>query len=213
MNVLIIKEEKELANSLGKYLSAEKNHCGVASHFGNFDNRNSFFSGLGFEAQVREKENALPRPKDSREYKLPTKQGGFENALGRWKEDLHKEAIKFSGKSSFAHIPFFQVLKIISNHIPYSFSDGNIDFQLSSRNAAGKYTDHAFGKFIAGAQTNPWFKNAVFIILADPCASSAGKREINSDKHLYPVILYYLPHEPQKKALTNSYHTRSTLEN
>ncbi|MCH5684335.1 sulfatase-like hydrolase/transferase [Niabella sp. W65] len=84
-----------------------------------------------------------------------------------------------------------------SNHKPYTFPEGRIDLPQGDRNAAVKYTDYALGKFIADAQRKPWFKNTVFLIVADHCASSAGKWEINIDKHHIPAIIYNLPREPQ----------------
>lgn len=44
----------------------------------------------------------------------------------------------------------------------------------------------------------PWFKNTVFVIVADHCASSAGKWEINIDKHHIPALIYNLSLEPLK---------------
>jgi len=85
-----------------------------------------------------------------------------------------------------------------SNHKPYTFPEGTIDLPQGDRNAAVKYTDYALGKFIVEAQQKPWFKNTVFVIVADHCASSAGKWEINIDKHHIPAIIYNLPHKPQK---------------
>ncbi len=61
-----------------------------------------------------------------------------------------------------------------------------------------KYTDYALGKFIEAAKTKPWFKNTVFVIVADHCASSAGKWEINIHNHHIPAIIYNLPHQPER---------------
>ena len=51
---------------------------------------------------------------------------------------------------------------------------------------------------MADAKTKPWFKNTVFVIVADHCASSAGKWEINIDKHHIPAIIYNLPQKAEK---------------
>ena len=47
------------------------------------------------------------------------------------------------------------------------------------------------------ARKKTWFNNTVFVIVADHCASSAGKWEINIDKHHIPAIVYNLNHAPQ----------------
>jgi phosphoglycerol transferase MdoB-like AlkP superfamily enzyme len=36
----------------------------------------------------------------------------------------------------------------------------------------------------------PWFANTVFVILADHCASSAGKTELPVDKYRIPAMIY-----------------------
>lgn len=61
---------------------------------------------------------------------------------------------------------------------------------MKSRKAAVKYTDYAIGQFFAKAAEKPWFKNTVFVIVADHCASSAGKTSIPVDKYHIPAIVY-----------------------
>jgi phosphoglycerol transferase MdoB-like AlkP superfamily enzyme len=53
-----------------------------------------------------------------------------------------------------------------------------------------KYTDYAIGKLIRDAQTKPWFRNTVFVIVADHCASSAGKTELPVQNYHIPLIIY-----------------------
>ena len=49
------------------------------------------------------------------------------------------------------------------------------------------------------AESKPWFDNTVFVIMADHCASSAGKRELNIDKYHLPAFIYNLKDEtPQE---------------
>ncbi len=165
---------------------------------GYFDNMNNFFGGQGFDIVDRDRGNPLSDKIDTHRYNIPTNEVSFENAWGVCDEDLYKQAIKYADKSNAANTPFFQFVMTTSNHKPYTFPEGTIDLPQGDRNAAVKYTDYALGKFIAEAQQKPWFKNTVFVIVADHCASSAGKWEINIDKHHIPAIIYNLPHEPQK---------------
>jgi membrane-anchored protein YejM (alkaline phosphatase superfamily) len=53
-----------------------------------------------------------------------------------------------------------------------------------------KYTDYAIGQFIAKAKGKPWFDNTIFVIVADHCASSAGKTELPIKKYEIPLIIY-----------------------
>lgn len=165
---------------------------------GYFDNMNTFFGGQGFNIVDRDRGNPLSDNIDTHRYTISDNEVSFENAWGICDEDLYKQAIKYADKSSIANTPFFQFVMTTSNHKPYSFPEDKIDLPQGDRNAAVKYTDYALGKFIAEAQKKPWFKNTVFVIVADHCASSAGKWEINIDKHHIPAIIYNLPNQPQK---------------
>jgi len=163
---------------------------------GYFDNMNNFFGGQGFDIVDRNRGNPLSDQIDTHRYNIPTNEVSFENAWGICDEDLYKQAIKYADNNTST--PFFQFIMTTSNHKPYTFPKGTIDLPPGNRKAAVKYTDYALGKFIANAQKKPWFRNTVFVIVADHCASSAGKWEINIDKHHIPAIIYNLPHEPQK---------------
>ncbi len=44
-------------------------------------------------------------------------------------------------------------------------------------------------QFIEKARKKPWFDNTIFVIVADHCASSAGKWEINIEKHHIPALI------------------------
>ncbi|MGN7787658.1 LTA synthase family protein [Niabella sp. 22666] len=165
---------------------------------GYFDNMNNFFGGQGFDIVDRDRGNPLSEQIETHRYNIPTDEVSFENAWGICDEDLYKQAIKYADKSSSAGTPFFQFVMTTSNHKPYTFPGGRINLPQGDRNAAVKYTDYALGKFIAVAQQKPWFKNTVFLIVADHCASSAGKWEINIDKHHIPAIIYNLQQPAQK---------------
>jgi hypothetical protein len=79
-----------------------------------------------------------------------------------------------------------------SNHRPFTFPEGKIDLPSKTAGRAGgvKYTDFAIGEFLRQAATKPWFKNTVFVIVADHCASSAGKTELPVEKYHIPLIIY-----------------------
>ncbi|WP_346239002.1 LTA synthase family protein [Niabella insulamsoli] len=165
---------------------------------GYFDNMNNFFAGQGFDIVDRDRGNPLSDPIGTHRYNIPDNEVHFENAWGVCDEDLYRQSIKYADKGFEERRPFFEFVMTTSNHKPYTFPDGAINLPKGNRNAAVKYTDYALGKFIAEAQKKTWFKNTVFVIVADHCASSAGKWEINIDKHHIPAIIYNLPCKPQK---------------
>ena len=165
---------------------------------GYFDNMNNFFGGQGFDIVDRNRGNPLSDDIKIQRFNIPDNEVSFENAWGICDEDLYKQSIKYADKSSKINKPFFQFVMTTSNHKPYTFPAGKIDLPQGDRNGAVKYTDYALGKFLADAKTKPWFKNTVFVIVADHCASSAGKWEINIDKHHIPAIIYNLPQKAEK---------------
>ena len=95
----------------------------------------------------------------------------------------------------------------ISNHRPYTYPDGRISYEgdAMSRPAAVKYSDWAIGDFLARAADKPWFDETVFVIVADHCASSAGKTSLPLEKYHIPALIY-APSlvEPQRVAKTCS---------
>lgn len=79
-----------------------------------------------------------------------------------------------------------------SNHRPFTFPPGRIDLpsKTSERRGGIKYSDYAISKFIRDASSKPWFKHTVFVIVADHCASSAGKAELTVENYHIPLIIY-----------------------
>ncbi len=165
---------------------------------GYFDNMNNFFGGQGFEIVDRNRGNPLSDEVKTERFQIKDNEVSFENAWGVCDEDLYRQSIKYADKSTKEKRPFFQFVMTTSNHKPYTFPDGKIDLPQGDRNGAVKYTDYALGKFISEAKKKPWFTNTVFVIVADHCASSAGKWEINIAKHHIPAVIYNLHQQPQK---------------
>ena len=143
-----------------------------------FDNMRTYFSGNGFEII------------DKASY--PKEDITFSNIWGTCDEDSYRVALKEFDRKAESGTPFHAIIFTISNHRPYTFPEGKItyDGEMKSRSAAVKYTDFAIGQFLAEASRKPWFTNTVFVIVADHCASSAGKTSIPVDKYHIPAIVY-----------------------
>ncbi len=143
-----------------------------------FDNMRTYFSGNGFEII------------DKASY--PKEDITFANIWGTCDEDSYRVALKEFDKKAESGTPFHAIIFTISNHRPYTFPEGKItyDGEMKSRSAAVKYTDFAIGQFLAEALRKPWFGNTVFVVVADHCASSAGKTSIPVDKYHIPAIVY-----------------------
>ncbi|RIJ46736.1 alkaline phosphatase family protein [Maribellus luteus] len=166
---------------------------------GYFDNMNSFFGGQGFNIYDRNRGNLLSDKIETTRNNIADDEVSFENAWGVCDGDMYNKLMKVADENYEKGKRTFSFLMTTSNHRPYSFPEGKIDLPNGTREAAVTYTDYALGEFIKQAQSKPWFDNTVFVLVADHCASSAGKWEITVDKHHIPALIYNLPHvAPQK---------------
>jgi phosphoglycerol transferase MdoB-like AlkP superfamily enzyme len=114
----------------------------------------------------------------------------YENIWGVADENLFELAIREIDKDVTNRLVFSHIMTT-SNHRPFTYPDGRIDIPShNSRSGAVKYTDYAIGKFIREASARPWFNNTIFVIVADHCASSAGKTELPINKYHIPMLIY-----------------------
>jgi phosphoglycerol transferase MdoB-like AlkP superfamily enzyme len=146
--------------------------------FGYFDNMNYFFGNNGYRVIDRAA--------------VANKDVTFANVWGACDEDLYRWTMREADADHAAGKPFHFFVMTTSNHRPYTYPEGKIDLpsKVSGRAGAVKYTDFAIGQFLRDAQTKPWFKNTVFVIVADHCASVAGKTELPVQNYHIPLIVY-----------------------
>lgn len=118
----------------------------------------------------------------------------YENIWGVADENLFDLALREIETTS-KESPVFTHIMTTSNHRPFTYPEGRIDIPShTSRSGAVKYTDYAIGRFIRQASHKDWFKNTIFVIVADHCASSAGKTELPVNKYHIPMIIYSPDH-------------------
>ena len=145
--------------------------------YGYFDNMNAYF--MANEYQIVDRRVF---PKDS---------VIFENIWGVADEVLFDNAIAAIDRETGKDKPLFAHIMTTSYHRPYTYPPGRIDIPSpGGRRGAVKYTDYAIGAFIKAASAKPWFKDTLFVITADHCASVAGKTKLPAEKYRIPVILY-----------------------
>ena len=167
---------------------------------GYFDNMNTFFGGNGFDIVDRGRGYLFGDSFTAKRTNIEDDEVQFENAWGICDEDIYSKVIKEADKSFANKKPFFNFIMTTSNHRPYSYPENRIDIPSGSgRGGAVKYTDFAIGDFLKKIQHKPWFKNTVIAIMADHCASSAGKWELNVGKYHIPALIYNLPNSQTEK--------------
>lgn len=143
-----------------------------------FDNMQDFFSGNGYD--IVDKKSFQPN------------EITFANIWGVCDEDMYNKAIKVMHEEAKTNKPFFNHIMTVSNHRPFTYPNNkiNIPGDAKSREGGVKYTDFALQAFFKKARKQPWFSNTVFVIVADHCASSAGKTELPLDKYRIPAMIY-----------------------
>lgn len=122
---------------------------------------------------------------------LSKKDIDYENIWGVADENLFELATREIGLAVGKGKPVFAHIMTTSNHRPYTYPEGRIDIPShTSREGAVKYTDYAIGQFIRHARSESWFNNTLFIIVADHCASSAGKTDLPVNRYKIPMLIY-----------------------
>jgi phosphoglycerol transferase MdoB-like AlkP superfamily enzyme len=158
---------------------------------GFFDNMNAFFSANGY--RVVDRKDFMPA------------EVTFSNAWGVCDEDLFARAVREADSAFAKGQPFFQHVMTVSNHRPFTYPAGRIGaphaagdltkrklaaYVEQTREGGVKYTDYAIGKFLAQAREKPWFKDTLFVFVADHTASSAGKIEVDPTAYHIPALFY-----------------------
>ena len=145
--------------------------------YGYFDNMNAYFRGNDYQIVDRTD--------------FPKETVMFENIWGVADESLFDNVIRTLDAQPTSEKPFFAHVMTTSNHRPFTYPDGRIDIASpGGRDGGVKYTDYAIGKFIRDARSKPWFKDTLFVIVADHCASVAGKTKLPVNNYHIPLIFY-----------------------
>ncbi|TDO96117.1 LTA synthase family protein [Flavobacterium sp. 245] len=167
---------------------------------GYFDNMNAYFGGNGFTIYDRGRGSVLSDEIKTIRNNINDSEVTFENAWGICDEDIFNKMLKVADSQSKAGKPFFNFVMTTSNHRPFTYPSGKINIPSgTSREGAVKYTDFALKELFKKAKTKSWFKNTVFVIIADHCASSAGKDEIDVANYHIPAFIVNLPENQNQK--------------
>ena len=145
----------------------------------NFDNMASFFNGNGFQNIIDETDF----DNDNQKYAL-------KGTWGYCDEDLVVKANHYF--KSLDKKPFFSLLFSTSNHEPFEYPDGRIkqyDKSKNTVNNAIKYADFSIGKFFELAKNEDYFKNTIFIIIADHNTRTYGKYLVPIKKFRIPALI------------------------
>jgi phosphoglycerol transferase MdoB-like AlkP superfamily enzyme len=94
--------------------------------------------------------------------------------------------------------PAFALLQTLSNHAPFNlpppapFNDISGPRHLLPRLNGLRYADWALGKFFDSASQKPWFRETLFVVLADHGFAFEPKQaDIDLDEYHIPLLIYY----------------------
>lgn len=143
----------------------------------NFDNMASFFNGNGFEDIVDEPDFSNDKT-------------ALEGTWGFSDEDLAVKANSYF--KSKGEKPFFSLMFSTSNHEPFEFPDRRIklyDKKKQTVHNAIEYADFSIGKFFEMAKKEAYFKNTIFIVIADHNTRTYGKNLVPINKFHIPALI------------------------
>lgn len=193
-NSIVRRKENDNLTTVGSIFSQK----GYDTSFlyggdGYFDNMNNYFGNNGYTIVDRKRNSFVGEDYQSPRISIEDKEVTFENAWGISDENLYDQVIKQADKKFAVGKPFYDFVMNTSNHRPYTYPEGKIDIPSGSgREGAVKYTDYAIGQFFKKIKNKPWYKNTIVIIVADHCASSAGKNDIDVAKYHIPAMIVNL---------------------
>lgn len=143
-----------------------------------FDNMKSWYLGNGFDEVIEQKD-----------YENPT----FSSTWGVSDEDLVIKANEKFKTYAKNNENFVSVMFSSSNHMPFELPDGKIEFEKNLPKAsvenAIKYADFAIGKFFELAKKEDYYKDTVFVIVADHNVRVYGDQVVPIDMFQIPGVI------------------------
>ena len=139
-----------------------------------FDNMRSWFLGNGFDEVVEQKD-----------YKNPA----YVATWGASDEDLGKKGNEKFSKLYAEGKPFAALMFSSSNHSPFDIPKGRIEEVKKGVNCvenAVKYADYAIGLFFKEAKKLPYYKDTIFVVIADHNIRVYGDDVV-------PVNMFHIP--------------------
>lgn len=174
---IVRREHNEGLATLGEVFRGKGYHAMfLYGGYGAFDDMNRFFGHNGYDVHDRTE--------------IPDQDIHHENVWGVADEDLYSMAMQHFDADFKTGKPFFAHLMTTSNHRPYTFPAGRGPWPQGKRDSAVAYTDWAIGDFLRRASGKPWFRNTLFVITADHCASSAGIAALPAFRYRIPLWFY-----------------------
>ena len=172
-----------LAQLLGKQGYESEFIYGGESHF---DNMRGFFLGNGFDHVT-----------DGKDFESPV----FRGSWGVSDEDLFNKALERLTEKHSAGKSSFTLIFTSTNHSPFEFPDGRIslyDREKNTDNNAVKYTDYALGRFMEQARASSYWKDTIFVVVADHDIRVRGDSLVPIERFHIPGLIMGADIQPRR---------------
>jgi len=142
-----------------------------------FDNMKDFFGGNHYQVVDRTD--------------ISDENVSYETIWGVADEDLFQQTLKELDQKAEAGRKFFAHVMTTSNHRPYAYPEHRVSIPShTGRSGAVQYTDWAIGHFIDQAKKRSWFKDTLFVFVADHTSHGRGRTDIPPENYRIPLIIY-----------------------
>jgi len=184
--VKLAKSQKDFST-----LASVLRHAGYQNEFvyggeSHFDNMRSFFLGNGFHSIVDRKSFEAPK---------------FVGSWGVSDGDLFDKTQERLQALHETQQPFFLLVFSSTNHTPFEFPDAPfewVDKERQTVNNAVKYADHALGRFLDGARASDYWKDTLFLVVADHDTRVYGDELVPVSKFHIPGVILGADVKPQR---------------
>ena len=132
-------------------------------------------------------QNGYDRFIEQKDFLKPT----FTTVWGVCNEDLYQRTLEELRTLHQSGAPYFVTALSVSNHKPFTYPAGRIaeDPEARRREYAVKYTDWALGRFFEAARKEPFWKDTIFVVVADHGARVYGSQTIPIHSYEIPMMI------------------------
>lgn len=147
------------------------------THDGQFDNVEGFLRANDFQHVISQSD-------------YPSNQ--VKSALGVTDEYMFDYSIPMLNELHAQNKYFFATFMTASDHVPYIIPDSFKPKNKDIKQQIVEYADYSLRTFITNASKQPWFKNTLFVFVADHGAVMSSPYEIPLD-YVHSPLLFYAP--------------------
>ncbi|HMZ45515.1 MAG TPA: sulfatase-like hydrolase/transferase [Chitinophagaceae bacterium] len=145
------------------------------THDGQFDNVEGFLNGNDYEQVISKEDYPFG--------KAPT-------TLGVPDDYMFEFSIPLLNNLHQKNKPFFAAFMTASNHRPFYIPDYFSSKFTDEKDKIVEYADFALSKFISMASHQEWFKNTIFVFVADHGSPISSKYDLSLDYNHVPLLFY-----------------------